>query len=270
MRLWPGAIAAPPLFRPARARGEVNRGPREVYLFLGNQIGRDAKGFCVPKFLDPVCRLLQEGERRFQPPSALLPRHVVAERIELPVWMSRSRGLPPDLAAVPLSHARPFGTENLDQCRIGRGLEEERQVGRPETIGPRPANLFPLLNVAEPISDCIARPPQDGYDRCPPSLATRLTPIACACRRRLSAWCFHSASELPLRGPWKQKRPQRVAWKSLVFLSKSGASEGIRTLDPNLGKVPHDLRWTATSFAMIRKRSLKQFVIERVARRICA
>ena len=29
----------------------------------------------------------------------------------------------------------------------------------------------------------------------------------------------------------------RAAWKSLIFLRKSGAGEGIRTLDPNLGKV---------------------------------
>ena len=56
-------------------------------------------------------------------------------------------------------------------------------------------------------------------------------------RRRLSAWCFHSASELPSRGPWKQKRPQRAASKSLIFLRKSGAGEGIRTLDPNLGRL---------------------------------
>ena len=56
-------------------------------------------------------------------------------------------------------------------------------------------------------------------------------------RRRLSAWRFHSASELPPKGPWKQKRPWRAAWKSLIFLRKSGAGEGIRTLDPNLGKV---------------------------------
>ena len=55
-------------------------------------------------------------------------------------------------------------------------------------------------------------------------------------RLRLSAWCFHSASELPLRGPWKQKRPRRAAWTSLIFLMKSVAGEGIRTLDPNLGK----------------------------------
>ena len=36
-------------------------------------------------------------------------------------------------------------------------------------------------------------------------------------------------------GPWKQKRSRWAAWKSFIFLRKSGAGEGIRTLDPNLG-----------------------------------
>jgi hypothetical protein len=42
-----------------------------------------------------------------------------------------------------------------------------------------------------------------------------------------------SASQL---APGKQKTPVGRS-KSLVFLRKSGAGEGIRTLDPNLGKV---------------------------------
>ncbi len=37
--------------------------------------------------------------------------------------------------------------------------------------------------------------------------------------------------------PGKQKRPRRAAYKSLISLKNSGAGEGIRTLDPNLGKV---------------------------------
>ncbi len=34
----------------------------------------------------------------------------------------------------------------------------------------------------------------------------------------------------------KQKRPRRTAFNFLIFLRNSGAGEGIRTLDPNLGK----------------------------------
>ncbi len=37
--------------------------------------------------------------------------------------------------------------------------------------------------------------------------------------------------------PCKQKRPRRTAFNFLIFLRRYGAGEGIRTLDPNLGKV---------------------------------
>ena len=37
--------------------------------------------------------------------------------------------------------------------------------------------------------------------------------------------------------PEKQKRPQRTVFNHMIFREKSGAGEGIRTLDPNLGKV---------------------------------
>ena len=49
--------------------------------------------------------------------------------------------------------------------------------------------------------------------------------------------CFPHASPaiMPVWG--KQKRPERAASKLLFLLEKSGAGEGIRTLDPNLGKV---------------------------------
>ena len=35
----------------------------------------------------------------------------------------------------------------------------------------------------------------------------------------------------------KQKRPRRTVFNTLILMTKSGAGEGIRTLDPNLGKV---------------------------------
>jgi hypothetical protein len=38
----------------------------------------------------------------------------------------------------------------------------------------------------------------------------------------------------------------------------SGAGEGIRTLDPNLGKVRHDLRRPSIRFAALRKNAIKQ------------
>jgi hypothetical protein len=42
---------------------------------------------------------------------------------------------------------------------------------------------------------------------------------------------------LPQARPGKQKTPLRALAKSLIFLEETGAGEGIRTLDPNLGKV---------------------------------
>ena len=49
--------------------------------------------------------------------------------------------------------------------------------------------------------------------------------------------CFPHASpsSRPMAG--KQKTVPRDHAKSLILLRKSGAGEGIRTLDPNLGKV---------------------------------
>ncbi len=49
--------------------------------------------------------------------------------------------------------------------------------------------------------------------------------------------CFPPASPLAQMVPGKQKTPRRAFAKPLIFLILSGAGEGIRTLDPNLGKV---------------------------------
>ncbi len=49
--------------------------------------------------------------------------------------------------------------------------------------------------------------------------------------------CFPSASPTPALGPGKQKAAPKDRLKLLISLTKSGAGEGIRTLDPDLGKV---------------------------------
>jgi hypothetical protein len=49
--------------------------------------------------------------------------------------------------------------------------------------------------------------------------------------------CFPPASPAFALGAGKQKRPRRAAYIHLISLRKTGAGEGIRTLDPNLGKV---------------------------------
>jgi hypothetical protein len=50
-------------------------------------------------------------------------------------------------------------------------------------------------------------------------------------------WCFPHASPALVPRAGKQKRPRRVALNRLQSLRDFGAGEGIRTLDPNLGKV---------------------------------
>jgi hypothetical protein len=54
---------------------------------------------------------------------------------------------------------------------------------------------------------------------------------------RLSINCFHRASIRCRRPSWKQKGKSGEVGKMLISFGKFGAGEGIRTLDPNLGKV---------------------------------
>ncbi len=49
--------------------------------------------------------------------------------------------------------------------------------------------------------------------------------------------CFPSASPALTRWAGKQKTAPKDRFNALISLKKSGAGEGIRTLDPNLGKV---------------------------------
>ncbi len=54
---------------------------------------------------------------------------------------------------------------------------------------------------------------------------------------RHDAGCFPGASPAPARRAGKQKTAPKDRFNTLISLRKSGAGEGIRTLDPNLGKV---------------------------------
>jgi hypothetical protein len=56
--------------------------------------------------------------------------------------------------------------------------------------------------------------------------------------------CFPGASPAPARWAGKQKTAPKDRFNTLISLRKSGAGEGIRTLDPNLGKVLLDLSGT--------------------------
>ncbi len=49
--------------------------------------------------------------------------------------------------------------------------------------------------------------------------------------------CLQGAYIADCKRPCKQKRPRRTVFNRLKSLRDFGAGEGIRTLDPNLGKV---------------------------------
>ncbi len=62
----------------------------------------------------------------------------------------------------------------------------------------------------------------------------QMSQIFAALHSAANAFCCFPAG--PERAG-KQKTPRRASAKRLILLSLSGAGEGIRTLDPNLGKV---------------------------------
>ncbi len=66
--------------------------------------------------------------------------------------------------------------------------------------------------------------------------ALRMPKVAARSPRPASR-CFPSASPAMARRPGKQKAAPKDRSNPLISLSKFGAGEGIRTLDPNLGKV---------------------------------
>jgi hypothetical protein len=114
---------------------------------------------------------------------------------------------------------------SLDGASSGLGTTARRESGiggRAETLALGPAKQRErehLLGVPW-LRDWVGGSPnlRRSIRRHP---ADFIEPAQIAVRRRAS----------------KQKRPRRTAFNFLIFLRKSGAGEGIRTLDPNLGKV---------------------------------
>ena|SRR5487761_809005 len=62
-------------------------------------------------------------------------------------------------------------------------------------------------------------------------------PTAVARPLQPASRCFPHASPVSRTGAGKQKTAPKDRSKRWIFLRKFGAGEGIRTLDPNLGKV---------------------------------
>jgi len=69
----------------------------------------------------------------------------------------------------------------------------------------------------------------------PPMPATAGSPLLFA------FCCFPPASPAFTCGAGKQKTAPKDRFNRFIFLKKTGAGEGIRTLDPNLGKVGNRL-----------------------------
>ena len=61
--------------------------------------------------------------------------------------------------------------------------------------------------------------------------------------------CFPPASSTLAPGTGKQKTPRRAFLNSLDFQKKTGAGDGIRTHDPNLGKIALMLRHGILTYA---------------------
>ena len=85
-----------------------------------------------------------------------------------------------------------------------------------------------------------------GWDIPPTGFAGRaerhemaVSPVPNAAGRipRHDPGCFPSASPALTQCAGKQKTAPRDRFNTLISFRKSGAGEGIRTLDPNLGKV---------------------------------
>jgi hypothetical protein len=68
-------------------------------------------------------------------------------------------------------------------------------------------------------------------------ITARAVPGPRHCIRRFPTDCLPGAYIADCKPLCKQKRPRRTAFNRLISRRKIGAGEGIRTLDPNLGKV---------------------------------
>ena len=63
--------------------------------------------------------------------------------------------------------------------------------------------------------------------------------------------CLQGAYIASLRRSCKQKTAPKDRFNRFIFLKKTGAGEGIRTLDPNLGKRRQSLRLTSICSAAL-------------------
>src|SRR5258708_24252122 len=86
-----------------------------------------------------------------------------------------------------------------------------------------------------------------------------ISPFARCTTPQCAVGCFPHASPDLVARSGKQNRPRAAALNSLKSLRKSAAGEGIRTLDPNLGKahiaVRHAIRPLATTRSFLQSQA---------------
>jgi hypothetical protein len=117
----------------------------------------------------------------------------------------------------PLPSPQPSGKRLGEQFREGRGRWVSKRA-----------------RSTEATSGELTLPPEAvDYD----SLGAIPMPEAAADQLQHTSCCFPYASPVSPKGPGKQKTAPKDRSKLLIILKKSGAGEGIRTLDPNLGKI---------------------------------
>ena len=116
----------------------------------------------------------------------------------------------------------------LTTWRRESGKPKADRIGLRGTATSRRECLWP--EVGQVALWCVLRVENHGF-------APASMPKAALSPLRRAFCCFPPASPAFGSGAGKQKRPRRAAFNRLNSLRKSGAGEGIRTLDPNLGKV---------------------------------
>ena len=117
----------------------------------------------------------------------------------------------------PLLSPKTSGKRSGKQIRKGLGLRGSKRVRDADTS----------------YSEFARSLEAAGYD----SFGALPMPKVAARPLRPASCCFPHASPVFQTGAGKQKTAPKDRSKPLIFLRKFGAGEGIRTLDPNLGKV---------------------------------
>ena len=107
------------------------------------------------------------------------------------------------------------------------GVRGSAMASKPSLRGVAPHP--PLRPVAQAENRGFGMPPMPATAGSPPLFAF---------------CCFPPASPAFACGAGKQKTAPKDRFNRFIFLKKTGAGEGIRTLDPNLGKVAYGPRYS--------------------------